>query len=120
MTSTGPAGALSATFDSSGRVLTQSLDGALMATPNYDAAGAPDAAGAYDLALGGGNGTSLAIVRHAGTSLALAAAATGLGMAAAGHRPRSLSRGADRDGGRDRLCQCRSKIVLRRSLTGGG
>ncbi|MGH9152293.1 MAG: PA14 domain-containing protein [Acidimicrobiales bacterium] len=63
--SAGPAGTVSITYDPAGRALTQSLDGALMATAHYDAAGELDSA-SYATALNGGNGTSLsAVTRHA-------------------------------------------------------
>ncbi len=63
----GPAGNLGVTYDAAGRVLTQSHDGALMATAtSYDAAGAL-AAATYTTALGGGNGTTLAVARHPAT-----------------------------------------------------
>ncbi|MCA1683897.1 MAG: hypothetical protein LC708_02040, partial [Actinobacteria bacterium] len=57
----GPAGSLHVSYDPAGRTKTQSLDGALMATPAYDSAGEL-ATVSYATALNGGNGTSLSAV----------------------------------------------------------
>ena len=66
--SAGPVGSMHVTYDAAGRVQTQSLDGALMATATYDSGGELDTV-AYNAALNGGNGSSLAVVRHAGTGM---------------------------------------------------
>ena len=62
---TGPAGLWEVTYDPAGRVMTQKLDGALMATAAYHATTGELTSASYAAVLNGGNGTKLSAVgRH--------------------------------------------------------